>query len=563
MKRQLLFMYRKYILLFTVMLLLSMGSAHGEVDAQRMVKKNFSFDFSSLGDYIPEKIMDWSQEAFEWLFGIKKKLKENLEAFIENPYKDTIAYVRIGNELCNGERLYLEKRKPKVKRALEVLLDCPLEDHEVPTIAFVASGGGYRAVIALLGSLIGAQKDGFLDAGTYITGVSGSSWMIGTWMSSGLPLVDFKESLVEKLCKGLTHVGPKGSLLMADMLLVKYASDQSITLVDFYGALLGHALFRDQKEKRHRMYLSGHVDRIKNGDWLFPIYSAVRGDNDMTMDWYEFTPFEVGAHWLNAYVPTWAYARQFENGVSIDYDPEQSLGYHFGVFGSAFSASFSRIYSEFKNNISFDITKNIIEKILEKVGNKRLSTAKVHNFTYGMKNSPIKTQKELRLIDAGIAVNIGYQPVSGQRPERKADVMIILDSSGEVIDADNLRRAEQYAHAHNLPFPYIDYEGIDTKVVSVFADDNPEVPIVVYMPLINDFDLWERHKNDPEFAGFDQYLKDFDPIVCMAGSYCSTFDFTYEEFQLRQLSALTEFNMRMSAQAIYDAIELAVERRAS
>lgn len=45
MKRQLLFMYRKYILLFTVMLLLSMGSAHGEVDAQRMVKKIFLLIF--------------------------------------------------------------------------------------------------------------------------------------------------------------------------------------------------------------------------------------------------------------------------------------------------------------------------------------------------------------------------------------------------------------------------------------------------------------------------------------------------------------------------------------
>lgn len=47
---------------------------------------------------------------------------------------------------------------------------------QVPVIAVVGSGGGTRAMTGLYGSLKGLQRLGLLDAMSYITGVSGSTW---------------------------------------------------------------------------------------------------------------------------------------------------------------------------------------------------------------------------------------------------------------------------------------------------------------------------------------------------------------------------------------------------
>lgn len=47
---------------------------------------------------------------------------------------------------------------------------------QVPVVAVLGSGGGTRAMTSLYGSLAGLQELGLLDAVTYLSGVSGSSW---------------------------------------------------------------------------------------------------------------------------------------------------------------------------------------------------------------------------------------------------------------------------------------------------------------------------------------------------------------------------------------------------
>lgn len=46
----------------------------------------------------------------------------------------------------------------------------------VPHIALLASGGGQRAAVGLVGSAYQLQEDGLLDALLYLGGVSGSTW---------------------------------------------------------------------------------------------------------------------------------------------------------------------------------------------------------------------------------------------------------------------------------------------------------------------------------------------------------------------------------------------------
>ncbi|KAG9333311.1 hypothetical protein JZ751_012826 [Albula glossodonta] len=67
--------------------------------------------------------------------------------------------VRLGFDIPLEEKRFLEKRR-------EV----------VPAVAVVSSGGGTRAMVSLYGSLRGLQKLRLLDAISYITSVSGSTW---------------------------------------------------------------------------------------------------------------------------------------------------------------------------------------------------------------------------------------------------------------------------------------------------------------------------------------------------------------------------------------------------
>jgi hypothetical protein len=63
----------------------------------------------------------------------------------------------------------------------------------VPRIAFVCSGGGYRAAIGSLGFSMAAQKKGLLDAVTYFSCSSGSSWFLYPWLQS--EIADLKKFL--------------------------------------------------------------------------------------------------------------------------------------------------------------------------------------------------------------------------------------------------------------------------------------------------------------------------------------------------------------------------------
>ncbi len=47
---------------------------------------------------------------------------------------------------------------------------------KVPHIALLGSGGGQRAMVGLLGSLVQLDKAGLLDCILYLSGVSGSTW---------------------------------------------------------------------------------------------------------------------------------------------------------------------------------------------------------------------------------------------------------------------------------------------------------------------------------------------------------------------------------------------------
>lgn len=49
---------------------------------------------------------------------------------------------------------------------------------QVPVIAVVGSGGGFRAMVGFSGVMKALYESGVLDCSTYIAGLSGSTWYV-------------------------------------------------------------------------------------------------------------------------------------------------------------------------------------------------------------------------------------------------------------------------------------------------------------------------------------------------------------------------------------------------
>ena len=49
---------------------------------------------------------------------------------------------------------------------------------QVPTIAAIGSGGGFRAMVGLSGVFKALSDSNILDVCTYVCGLSGSSWYV-------------------------------------------------------------------------------------------------------------------------------------------------------------------------------------------------------------------------------------------------------------------------------------------------------------------------------------------------------------------------------------------------
>jgi hypothetical protein len=350
---------------------------------------------------------------------------------------------------------------------------------------------------------------------------------------------------------------------MTDVLLTKFAFDQPITLTDFFGLVLANSLLRGFGNERHHVYLSDQIKNIKEGQLPFPIYTAVRAEEGAEPLWYEFTPYEIGGSWLDCYVPIWAFGRRFIKGTSRDNAPEQTLGFFMALFGSAFAASFNQMYQEIADRIPADFARKIFEGILKEVGEKRLTVARIFNFTYGLLQSPIAMNKYMDMADAGTAFNLPYPPISGERGGRRADIIIFLDASRKQVGKlSALRGVQNYTYTHMLSFPPIIYDNIHKKSVSVFKDPRgrSHVPVLIYMPLVKDEQLIKKYLNTAEFADLKSYVEQFDLAACLK-SACGTFNFTYNQKQANQLSALTEFNMRANKKILYDAISFAIRSK--
>lgn len=108
---------------------------------------------------------------------LEHKVTQDLSNTTRFPEIAHQAVIRRGLALCPEEKAYVAARKLRVRDQFARYMNCDsaqVHPDDVPTIAFGGSGGGYRAMLSLLGYSLAMKQAGLWDLLTYISGVSGS-----------------------------------------------------------------------------------------------------------------------------------------------------------------------------------------------------------------------------------------------------------------------------------------------------------------------------------------------------------------------------------------------------
>ncbi|XP_034162595.2 cytosolic phospholipase A2 gamma isoform X2 [Pangasianodon hypophthalmus] len=237
--------------------------------------------------------------------------------------------VRIEHSLNKNEEKFAIRRIKTVQQALQKLgIHCSLD--QVPNIALLGSGGGERAMVGLLGSLVQLEKAGLLDLILYLSGVSGSTWCMASLYQE--PDWSTKlEAVKDKIIKRLS--GPAVSWTDAFAKLKKYYYEKdNFSLTDFWAAMVVTTYVKEIDEHTLTEQWS------QQSQDPFPIYTLIdkKCKQEKEADpWLEFTTQEAGYSLIGAFLRASSFGSQIEKGSMVKKQPEIDMLFLQALCGSA------------------------------------------------------------------------------------------------------------------------------------------------------------------------------------------------------------------------------------
>ncbi|XP_025951421.1 cytosolic phospholipase A2 epsilon-like [Dromaius novaehollandiae] len=527
--------------------------------------------------------------------------------------------VRLAFDLCAEEKNFLQKRKKFVASALKkaLCLEQDLQDHEVPVIAVMTTGGGTRALTSLLGNLLGLQKLDLLDAISYITGSSGSTWTLShlyqstDWSHKDLsgPISEIRRHMTK--CK-LSCFSLESFKYYDKELKLRKQEGYQISSVDLWGLLLEKALNDGKNDHK----LSDERQALDQGQNPLPIYMILNIKEDYSLaevkEWVEFTPYEVGFLKYGAFIHTEDFGSDFFMGHLRKKLPESRICFMQGLWSNVFSYNLLDAWhlSDPSERFSLRCTqpravdvaeqepflpaRNIeletylvtpecgIMSIVRQFLTERVMVSKFFNFLKGFQmhneylqsksfciwkdtvldnfpNQLTETAEFLCLADTAGYIDISYPPL--MRPERKVDVVLHLNySSGS--QTLPLEEASKYFSKQGIPFPKIhlsDEEKNNLKECYIFEDrETPEAPIVVFFPLVND--TFRKYKEPGVERSPAETAQGNVDVSSLFSPYCIN-NFTYTEEEFDKLVKLTSYNIQNNKHLILQALNSAIEQK--
>ncbi|XP_078497442.1 cytosolic phospholipase A2 gamma-like isoform X2 [Lissotriton helveticus] len=247
--------------------------------------------------------------------------------------KKGTSHIRWSKELSDGEKAATEQRKKVVAECLRRnSIKCDVD--KVPCVALLGSGGGIRAMIALMGTLSELGSEDLLDSITYLCGVSGSTWC----MSSVYEDINWSKNVKKCESKLIDYIKKPSRNRLSVWEKIENAHEQGVcSLTTLWSYLIGKYMIKEINENN----LSKQKEACENGANPYPIYAAVEKSNiinekkNASGTWFEFTPHDSGFPDYGAFVNTEVIGSQFKKGNIANVESETTIRYLRGLWGSA------------------------------------------------------------------------------------------------------------------------------------------------------------------------------------------------------------------------------------
>ncbi|XP_040825623.1 cytosolic phospholipase A2 zeta-like isoform X3 [Ochotona curzoniae] len=528
--------------------------------------------------------------------------------------------LRLGFDLCDGEREFLDKRKQVVSKALQQVLGLSKapESGQVPVVAVLGSGGGTRAMSALYGSLAGLQELSLLDTVTYLSGVSGSTWCISTlykdpaW-SQGTLEGPIEHARARVCSRKWGAMSPERLQYYIQELGSRESSGHRTSLVDLWSLLIEYFLHQEENPAK----LSDQQEAVSWAQNPYPIYAGINVCPNVKAEdfaeWCEFTPYEIGLPKYGAYIPTELFGSEFFMGQLLRVQPEPRICYLQGLWSSAFAVSLDEMFLKIdgsgfgfldRHRGSVDIPddcprlqvqdparlrtriftpQTAFSQAVLDLFTSRLTSPESVNFIRGLclhrdyvasrefmsrkathldslPNQLTPMWDSLCLVDAGFAINLPF-PLA-LRPQRAVDLILSFDYSlNSPFQA--LQQTEKYCLEHGIPFPSIVLgpdDMVQPQECYLFVEANdPRSPIVLHFPLVNRTFRTHLAPGVERQTAQDKAFGNFT-IHGPDTPYGLT-DFTFEPEEFDRLVALSRYNVLNNVDSVKRALQLALDRR--
>ncbi|RXN13576.1 cytosolic phospholipase A2 gamma-like protein [Labeo rohita] len=237
--------------------------------------------------------------------------------------------VRIKHSLNKNEEEFVARRRNTVLQCLQKFnIHCSQD--KVPNIALLGSGGGQRAMVGLLGSLVELNKAGLLDCILYLSGVSGSTWCMASLYKEpdwSTKLDTVKDKIIERLS------GERVTWTDTLAKLKKYYYGKDFfSLTDVWAAMFVTSFVKEINE--HTLTDTWKEDSKDP----FPIYAVIDKHCKQSEEgdpWFEINPYEAGYSLTGAFVDASNFGSQFHEGSKKNHQDEFDMLYLQAVCSSA------------------------------------------------------------------------------------------------------------------------------------------------------------------------------------------------------------------------------------
>ncbi|KAI5468054.1 lysophospholipase catalytic domain-containing protein [Mariannaea sp. PMI_226] len=389
--------------------------------------------------------------------------------------------IRKGSNISDEELAWLPKRRnatiPYIRQFLEriaipdfdskaYLKDVETDSTALPNIGIAMSGGGYRAMLSGAGALAawdirtdGTTKPGnlggLLQSATYLSGLSGGSWLIGSLTINNWTSV--QESVnyggIWQLQNSIFEGPEQYSLLgyyddVFDAVKDKKDAGFERSITDYWGRMLSYQLV-NATDGGPGITWSSIVDDtdFKNGDAPLPLVvidSRNPGETIIALNStvFEVTPWELGSYdpAISGFAPLKYVGSEFENG-QLPKDKSCVRGFdNAGYVMGTSSSLFNQIILYLNDDNSSYVPDNVphfaidaVKDILKALGsdNDDIADWSPNPFRgWNKGKNPFANNDRLTLVDGGEDLqNVPYYP--HLRNERHVDVVFSYDSSAD------------------------------------------------------------------------------------------------------------------------------------